>query len=227
MNSTLEKSINYIFGLSSFLSLVVTIVFSYIAYQNKSTISYREVLFSLTIIVFIFCVTFIISSLYYVKNLEKIKNIHHENFLLKQSVTENEVFAKNTAEYIYNFIIYSQKLHFILGEGVEKIKKNTLTENEVNSIYEDFHSFLMTFTSNLHSYFTLKTKDNSAITIKIVNSKKQVKTFFRDPVSYRKRRASDFENGTEIVSDLNKNFGFLVITSDDYKDSSYCNDNLI
>lgn len=226
MNNTLEKTLNVIFGISSVIGLLLTISGTAFLIWHKDKIDINNVLLSLVFNSIGLTLVFIIASRHFIKNLDSIKTVDYENKGLKIQIKDNEIFAKNTAEYFFNLMEYTQKISYTLDKANEKTVTSSLSKEDLNGVYDDVHSFMQTFSSNLHSYFTLRTKDNCAITIKIVNSKNKIKTFFRDPISYNKRRQSDFENGTEVVMDIKNNFGFLVITSNDYRESYYCNDNL-
>jgi hypothetical protein len=219
----LEIVLNIIFGISSLIGCITTIVFTYFAYRNKANASYDEIIITLGTTTTIFTLVFVASSFYYIYKLSKTYTIEIENVILIDKIKNSEIIIKNTSEYLNNLSYYQRQILHKFDSFLEDKNKD---EKGLKKITEDFMQFLSTFTSNLQSYFTLVTTDNCAITIKIVKDNK-VKTFYRDSISYRSRKSSDINlDGSNFIYKISDNFAFHVITSSDYKAVSYFSNDL-
>lgn len=220
----IEVIFNLIFGIASIIGCSTTIVFTYMAYSKTDTSATAEAaIVTLGVVTILFTILFVISSFYYIYKLSKVYSLEVENDTIKSQISDYEIKTKATSDYIYNLSYYQRQILHKLNVFLEKDKKSM---KELNTIFEDLRQFFSTFTTNLQSYFTLVTADNCAITIKIVKDKK-VKTFFRDAISCQARKRSDINlDGTPFIYKVSDNFAFRVITSHDYREVSYFNNDL-
>lgn len=219
-----DNFLSVIFGICSVIGLGINIIFTYVAYKNESTTSYREIILSLGFSTIILTLVFVIVSYYYLRKLSELTNLNNEINDTINKNKRNEILIKNTSEIINNLAYYQR--HII--NKMDYFLENTSTANQetVKKISDDFKKFLSTFTSNLQTHFTLLTSDNCAITIKVVKDGK-IKTFHRDAINYRLRKNADTSvDGKDVIYRIQDNFAFLVIHSKDYKETYYFCDDL-
>jgi len=217
-------------GIASLLGFGVSIVFTYSALTSNIESEFKDiiVLLSISMTILLFSVVFIFA--YYFKEVENLNYLPKENLSLKIDLKRVEILVKNMSEYIHNISHYYRNLFLqiedILKEPDDKNIKETL---------ELFDKFLNTLTSNLQSFFTLFTGDNCAVTIKVTNYNSPnftlenmlVKTFYRDPISYRKRKKSDYLPNANIkIYKIEDNTAFKVISSPKWKNTTYLCDDL-
>ena len=85
----------------------------------------------------------------------------------------------------------------------------------------------MTFYLFSNPYFSSITQDRCATCIKILNEQGKIQTFFRDPISHRSRKKSDYnQDGTRFIYKLADNYAFDIITDEKFKQTTFICDNL-
>lgn len=145
------------------------------------------------------------------------------------------------AETIHTITHYYRAINNGMDNFISKLNNDKVPDiSEFSDVLQKSEYFLINFTSSVRSYFNLITGTNNAITIKIVGEKevensngkkeveKWVKTFFRDPVSLKKRRIIEKIYKTKsgrYLAEKNKAFE-IILDEKKYFDSYFASDNL-
>lgn len=94
---------------------------------------------------------------------------------------------KVTANIVHNFCHeYRSVIAYLSGDALENMTPEYYLE--VKSSFQKFFLFAL---PNIKELFDSLTEDSCAVCIKIIDEDLNVRTFRRDPVSYRARRESD------------------------------------
>lgn len=161
---------------------------------------------------------------YYSHRLKELGNLPINYLKVESQLIRQDIIQKNTSDYLHNIFHFYRNILNKVSVPVSEIK--TYSNDDITKLFTEIERFLTTLTSNIQSYFTLLTSDNCAVTIKIISGNK-IKTLFRDPVSYRSRKRSDFNlDGSMKIYDYKDNTAFHVILSEDHKDTTFFQDNL-
>lgn len=216
--------VSIVAGLASIIGLVINILYTYDAMKNKSLLEYQSVIVTLGITTSLLLVSVIFLIFFYSRNLSKLGSLPGEYDKIRRKLLDTEILLKNSADYFHNIFHYYRNLLEKITQTSKEL--DSLDETKLKNIFHEFDSFMKTLTSNLQSYFTLLTNDSCSVSIKILKDKK-IKTFYRDPISYRLRKKSDKKiDGNDFVFNYYENTAFQVICSEDHKDATFLCDNL-
>jgi hypothetical protein len=152
------------------------------------------------------------------KTEESLKNIR--NLLKVQSKITHNIFHH------LRYLIYSLR-EFNYAITVEKKRLDQVNAvNLLNSVAQ----FLITLADNLKIYCDKASKDDCAVTIKLITkigSEHLIKTYIRDSASYRERKESDFiDSKHPKIYYASDNTAFNLICSADFKDTYFVSNNL-
>lgn len=219
----LKNIFTIITGLASLFGFTVGVIIAYFALTSNIETEMKDiiVLLSISLCTLLFSVIFIFA--YQFKESNKIKYLPLENHKFKTELKNQSILLYYSAEYLHNISHYFRNLVC----EIEDLKE----DGDFEQIAINFERFLITLTSNLRSYFSILTEDNCNVTIKLTKYEKnelsKVKTLYRDPISYRKRKKSDIkDNGKKIIYDIDDNTAFKIISSPKFKDTSFLCDDL-
>lgn len=195
----------------------------------KSPEESKDVIITLSITIGLISICFVIYMIHYSSKVFRLEKLLDDNVKQAKIIRKSEIMRKTTADHLSNMSYYNSKILMEMDANLSN--KDTPDFIDVDNLCTKLHQYLSIFTTHLQSYFTLLTGDNSAITIKLVhqndNGVFQVKTLYRDAISYNKRRESDIDSmGKDDIYDVTQNFAFQVIASKDFKDKSYVSDDL-
>lgn len=213
-------------GFASILGLGMSIALTYMALTSDIKTEFREIIVILSISTTILLLSVVFLFVYYFREVDKLSTLPRENLALKLNLKRNEILVKNTSEYYHNVAHYYRNLILQVEEVIK-----TPDDEKLKHTLELFDKFLNTFTSNMHSFITLFSGDNCAVTVKITkydsDGRCLIKTFYRDPISYRKRKRSDYLPNAEMkVYDVEDNTAFKVISNPMWKNTTYLCDDL-
>jgi len=225
MNKTFQITV----GLSSIISLSLTIVFTYYALTNKQFADFKEIIALLSVTVMALLISTIFLFVYYFKQVDKLKEMPYQVYKMRIESRNKDIKIQNSASYFHTISHYYRNLIYEFENYLSRYGE--LKKDDVDELLIHFDKFLNTFTSNLQSFMTLYTNDSCAVTIKIVNyspsKEKLVKTFYRDPIHYRKRKKSDKGiDNSDVIHNVNDNTAFKIIASPKYKDTTFLCDDL-
>jgi len=206
--------------------------------------SYNSSLFWGTITV-ILMLSFLAAQAYvYSKELREFQKFATENFELKD-VTNRfiQVFRQGTG--CMHGVIHCYRDAMILFDDVnesyeayvkfkqtegdcdETKEKLTLLRRQFQVACGSLEQRIVTMLSNISNALGVMTGDTCAVCIKLLSKDKKVKTFFRDPVSFRERRPYDFKNNNELfIYDVADNYAFKHIHSETLSANYFACDDL-
>ncbi len=147
---------------------------------------------------------------------ETVDILPYENHLLEKQLAFHKTLLNVNSEGAHNVIHHSRYLSLQLDNfllDLERDDASGMMKNYQN-IFNSCHDFFMLFTANMASIFTYATKDTCAVTIKLINDNK-IKTYFRDPLSYRKRSNADEEDSKDRIYKASDNSAYLEIIDAD------------
>ena len=223
--------VSIIFGFFSAIGLALNMGYTYVALKKHMEVEYREVIVTLGASVLILSFTFVVLTIYFARKFIALQDLPEKNANYYERIRRNEIIMKHTAECIHNVLHYHRIILYEMDDYITNLVH--VSEDRLKEILSEFEKYISALTANLQSYFSLVTDDRCAITIKIVkeveaNGKKRnkVKTFFRDPISCRRRRRADKKlDGSDLISDVTDNTALHVITSRDFSQTTFlCND---
>lgn len=243
----MDKTLNLIFGICSLLGLVITLVTlnntlnqievvadGSIIYENLAVI-YK----TLGISVFALIGIFLLQSFLFNNNISKLQRELGELPLEKKHLTDvNEHLTdiinhyirvnRSTTSSIHNIAHYYRYTMILLMDMVIDLRKknSTADEDKCRKICNEFEKYLFSLLASVTATIKVITQDECASCIKIIKNN-QVKTFYRDPNSYRSRRNSDYtQNGALFVYDIADNFAFNLISDPNSKETFFACDDL-
>lgn len=214
---------------ASVLGLILTIILTFFAYQLGDS-DHR-------ILTLTFAGGLVAMSAIIVIN-EKITSNRTADYIQLKSQKENlqaqnlkkELDFKSTSETLSDLTYYNELIWFKLDQFNELAKEKSVTANEMVLLCDDIFDYFMAFTACLQSYYSNLTNDKCAITIKLLtqqNGRNQIKTFFRDPISYPKRSLNDKnDDGSVYAYSAELNTGFDAILNSKLINSNFCHENL-
>lgn len=225
---------SHIYGLSSALGLIIAIsaiVYTYINQsENPEDSGYNYILTTLTILVAVILLIFLMSVLSFNKRIRQLSQIPAKYSFYEQEFIKNDIIISQLCECSHIVSHYFRNLDFSLQEIIDKDPKD-ITDLELIDVINKFDYFLINIITNLQSYFSQITDDNCSLTIKLLNYNDKVnndddifiKTYFRDPVNFKKRRDTDNINSHCGVYD---NTAFSIIMDPSYKNIYFAEDDL-
>lgn len=237
----MDKIVGYVFGIASLLGFVISFYgLSSVLYKFEAAndaITFLDQLKDVYIILALCVLALIVFSaflIFYYSN-----RITYFNALLDDLPIENEVLSDQVRELVFENVIVADMCHNILHYYRNilasldytirryQTEPDNLTKEDCNKILRAFDSFLQTLLTNISHYFGHLTNDKCASCIKIINSDHKIKTFYRDPISYRLRKISDYiSDGRHFIYHVSDNFAFDVIIDDKFKQTTYICDDL-
>lgn len=221
---------NHVYGLTSAIGLLITVCIIVYNYFNPS--ENKDFNYILTILVFLLASVlfmFLISVIYYSNRLKKYSQIPADYSFLKEQTERHDIVINQICECSHIITHYYRNLDFLLQDIIDKEDKS-VTNVELISAINKFDYFLINITTNLQSYFSQITDDNCSITIKLLNFNKTdsdsvplVRTYFRDPVNFKKRRNAD-----SVCSpcSVDVNTAFSIIMDSNYQNIYFSEDRL-
>ncbi len=219
----------HFYGISSTIGLIITVVLLYKQYIDNKPNDFNFVITTLLWLIFLILFLFFLIIVYYNTKLSKIENSTQELNKFKIQNIKKDILSKQNSECSHVIAHYYRNIEFEFQTIIDKYhqgKFEDIKQEELIYSIERFDYFLINVSSNLQSYFSQLTDDNCSVTIKLLNKDdNSVKTFFRDPVNFKKRREMDrmkpltnaFDNtATSIIID--KNFSNTYFADDDLND---------
>jgi len=223
----LRRAFTVISGLASLLGFGVSIGFTISAINKDLDSELLDVVILLGLSLSILLLSVVFIFVYYFRASERLgtdlSDLKRDKIIADRNSAHHQVLVVNSAEFLHNI---SHHFRDLICE-IEEIKDS----EGLPPILDKFDTFLNTLTANLVSYFNLLTGDQCAVTIKIARPGdagiSQVKTFYRDPTSYRKRSKSDrSQDGKLVAHEVADNTAFSIIASPEWRNTSYLCDNL-
>lgn len=221
---------HHIYGLSSSVGLIITI--GIIIYNYNNPDANKDFNYILTILVFLLASVlfmFLISVIYYSNRLKKYSQIPADYSFLKEQTERHDIILNQICECSHIITHYFRNLDFYLQNIIDS-DNDEVEETELIAAINKFDYFLINITTNLQSYFSQITDDNCSITIKLLNFNRSsndtetlVRTYFRDPVNFKKRRNIDSSCSPCNVED---NTAFSIIMNPNFQNIYFSEDNL-
>ncbi|MEA3545744.1 MAG: hypothetical protein U9R69_11085 [Thermodesulfobacteriota bacterium] len=137
---------------------------------------------------------------------------------LEGRLSDSKNTHKNTSIIIHNICHEHRRiLYYLLYDfaGAGKLKRL--------SIESSFKKYFMFLLANVKEIFDILTGDECSACIKLIDGSGDVRTFMRDPISYRSRHETDKHL---TVFKGSGNTAFNLILSPDFSDTYFANDNL-
>jgi hypothetical protein len=214
---------SHVYGIVSVVGLVLTItggIFAIVKGDDK----HIEIVISLTCIICVIMIVFIISWLYYANRLKHLDTLPLKYHQVEGYAVELFEEKKHMAECLHTIAHYNRNLLNTL----QKVDVSAITEKEFEELVDRFNSFLINITSSLRHYYTMASGAVCSVSIKITNQDELlVKTYFRDPISLKKRRKSDNYYPTKSGAyNIFENTAFSIILDPSYSNVFFANDNL-
>ncbi|MHA6281176.1 hypothetical protein ACXYMT_13425 [Salinimicrobium sp. CAU 1759] len=225
---------SHIYGLSSALGFIIAIlalIYNYINQsQNSDFNSYNYILTTLTVLIAVVLLIFLLSVLSFNQRIKRLSQIPAKYSFYEQEFIKNDIIINQLCECSHIVTHYFRNLDFSLQEIIDK-EESKITDNELIDVINKFDYFLINIITNLQSYFSQITDDNCSLTIKLLNYNDAssadddifIKTYFRDPVNFKRRRETDNLHPKCAVED---NTAFAIIMDQAYKNIYFAEDNL-
>lgn len=236
----MNKTLNFIFGVCSFLGLIVTIValnntlnkIELISgqpevYKNLALI-YKTLGISIVALIVIFLLQSFLFNVNISKLQRKLGELPLENKHLTEFINHYIRVNRSTTSSIHNITHSYRYIYILLRDIVIDLRKkdSKTTENECRKICNEFEKYILSLLSNITSTFNVITQDECAACIKILKNNK-VKTLYRDPDSYRARKNSDYtQKGQIFIYNVVNNFAFNLIADEASKETFFACDDL-
>lgn len=212
----------HFYGILTTLGLVITVIYSILTFKEgiKEEATGKVILLLSTSII-VLIIVFFFNSRYFNRKIQELSDIPKDYYFLKKEKDRFDIVLNQLSECSHIITHYYRNInvgysHFINNQDEYKDK-------DIIDLVDRFNDFMINVTTNLQQYFTLITEDNCSITIKLLNNQTgNVKTYFRDPVNFKKRR--DAGNGICHYSD---NTAFEIIISPNYSNTYFSEDDLV
>lgn len=222
---------SHIYGLASFLGLVITVVILYYSYTYQTEDKdFKFVLLSLVSLLIAVLLIFFVSVLYFNKRIKKLGTIPELYNFYREEFQKQDIIVNQLSECSHIVAHYFRNLDISMQEVLDA-DQSSLTDDDIISVVNKFEYFLINITTNLQAYFSQITDDNCSITIKLINLHSDaalldlpVRTYFRDPVNFKKRREGDGENNGKCT--IEQNTAFNIIMDNSFADIYFAEDNL-
>lgn len=216
------KILEFIFGLSSLLALVITIVSIFYSYGNPGENIASIVTLTVANISLIILIIYLVRKHYMlaIKQLSLQPEINNLTKDLELATKDLD----NTAE-------ISDILHSINDQlrnrMFELLTVDIAEAKDISGYQRKNEMFYLFLLDNIKNIFDILTKDNCSVSLKIIDQNDKgeiiVRTFMRDSSSYRERKNSD---KTMYSYPYYENTAFKDILSDNYNISYYVSDDL-
>ncbi|MFD0835950.1 hypothetical protein ACFQ0I_09255 [Mariniflexile aquimaris] len=221
---------NHIYGLSSSIGLIITVIVIVYNYINPSeNKDYNYILTILAMLLASVLLMFLISVIYYSNRLKKSSEIPANYSFFKEQYEKQDIIINQICECSHIITHYYRNLDFLFQNIIDADPTKVSEEDLVGAINK-FDYFLINITTNLQAYFSQITDDNCSITIKLLNFNREpndtdtlVRTYFRDPVNFKKRRDADNSCSPCHVED---NTAFSIIMNPNFQNIYFSEDNL-
>lgn len=238
----MDRIFTYIFGFCSFLGFVWTIVtvnktlnkIEPIKDQIQFYDEFSTIFLTLCGSILGLVIFFIFLVLYSSRKIRQLSTalmtLPLENRQLKQDINSQIFTNKSITDCMHNILHYYRNILYQIDHllGQNKTSPDTCDKADFNTVYWAFDRFLLTLLANLSTCFNSITQDRCAACIKIINEEGRVRTFFRDPVSYRHRKKSDYnQDGTPFIYKVSDNSAFNRIIDTTVKKTTFFCDDLI
>lgn len=175
-----------------------------------------ELIPALSVAVVVLCVCVIVLYLMYSRNIrslyERIQNLPQEIKILNKQLSYHKILLSANAEAAHSVVHHHRYLILKIDEfirSVDEIDEENL-QVAFDRMFECCKEFFLHLSTNIASVFTNMTKDPCAVTIKLINNN-LIKTYYRDPISCRRRRAADSINGKEVIHEAKDNTAYLEV----------------
>lgn len=215
---------SHFYGFLTVLGLVFTVLYTYFAFKEgiKDEEIWKIVLLLCSSLI-VLLVVLIFNTRYFSRRVTELSQIPQDYNFLREEKDRFDIVLNQISECSHIITHYYRNINARLNQILEN--PDEFKEPEILENLQRFDDFLINITANLKSYFTLITNDNCSITIKLLNKENgYVKTFFRDPVNFKKRKDSDFyNNGKCHYSD---NTAFEIIMDEKYSNIYFSEDDL-
>ena len=182
------------------------------------------------VLIAVILLIFLLSVLSFNKRIKTLSQIPAKYNYYEQEFIKNDIIINQLCECSHIVSHYFRNLDFSLQEIIDK-EVSEVTVDELTDMINKFDYFLINIITNLQSYFSQITDDNCSITIKLLNYNDSstddddifIKTYFRDPVNFKKRRETDSIQSHCGIFD---NTAFSIIMDPAYKNIYFAEDNL-
>ncbi|MCU4162506.1 hypothetical protein [Carboxylicivirga caseinilyticus] len=214
---------SHAYGIASVAGLILTIVGFFYAYNHLEA-TMAKIVDTLFYVIIAILFVFIVSASYYTRRLRKMDSLP---LIAENNRTyANQLFEinKQMAESFHYISHYNRNILNFL----EKVDLEDLNDQSYKEIVHRFSSFLVNVTSCLRQFYTTASGSVCAISIKIIDDEyKFVRTYFRDPISLKKRRRTDnyYHSGNGAYQ-THENTAFDVILNEGYVNVFFANDDL-
>jgi len=232
---------DHIYGVFTIVGFLISIGFTILSMVNNEkdpTLVRTVYVLTATIFILSFCFLFLVR--HYRIRLSQLDEdiVRHNNIVLEQ----NKLRSAHTtqAETFHTISHYFRSATNDIDNFLFKASTGNIPDvSEYLLISQKCEYFFINITTCIRSYFNLITSTNNAVTIKIVGKKENnaqgkkevetwVKTFFRDPVSLKKRRIIEksYDNKSgRYLAKRNKAFE-IILDEKKFFDSHFACDNL-
>lgn len=218
---------SHIYGLASFIGLIITIIVLFKNYNSTGNEDFNFILTALTSLLASVLLIFLISVIYFNRRIKQLGEIPADYHFYREEFEKQEIIINQISECSHIITHYYRNLDLSLQDIINK-EEEEVTEEELLKTINKFEYFLINITTNIQSFFSQITDDNCSITIKLLNLNNEenpylIRTYFRDPVNFKKRRETDLLCGPCSVYD---NTAFSIIIDPAYKNTYFSEDNL-
>jgi len=224
LESLSDKIWNHLYGISTVICLVFTLICSYFTIKGEKTDNEIIIIYALLGVVAAFVIMFFLHTVYFQKKLAKMNEMPlrlktaEDQYELSISIHKQISECSHTISHYYRNNL--ARIDDFLND------RDNYTNEEILEIIDRFDYFLINITSSLELFFSVATEDNCSITIKLLEKGKGlVKTYFRDPVNNKKRKTSD--GSYDGICHFTDNTAFEIIMDPDYKNVYFACDDLI
>lgn len=212
---------------ASLLALIVTVrSFMQKTPENQDL---NNVIILLCSLVVIFAVTMLTQIYLYDKALSKLRDLPAKNQELSAELRHYIRIYSTITESFHNICHSHRYVELQLLDVITKMEAGIECNKDACRRYAHmFEGFIIqTCLTGISLTLSAITKNDCAVCIKIVNGQK-LKTLYRDPQSYRKRKKSDYtQKGTPFIYSITENYAFRLIVDKNHKDAFFCCDDLL
>lgn len=213
---------SHIYGIATVIALAIAIVTGFLVHYGKIKVELQSLNLLLICVITMFLFVFLLSYVYYHKNLRALNELPLKNHILNNYCEQQEITILRQTECCHNILSYFRNLMDDIDKYLEGGQFTDFWQ--FARIIDDFRKFLEIVTSHLQSYYTLITSDNCSITIKLFDRNHKVKTYWRDMVNLRKRAITDGNNFGAF--DIEDNTAIKYIMDSGFYDSFFVCDHL-
>lgn len=233
----MDKFTNLICGITSVLGFTIalgSLIHAYYKFPDDPTTGAKEIILILTLTI-VFLILFLILLIWHFSNkthklIIDLEDLPIENNILHEALNQEYLTQKLITDCSHTTLHYYRNILKSIDIAIVKLYYNTagnvsLFEKPINEIVTEFERFISTMLTNITNTCNAITGDQCATCIKIIKNNK-VKTFYRDPMSYRMRQGADHKDDKPFIYDISDNYAFKIIADPTIKETAFICDNL-